>query len=66
VYNQRELRNLRYPEQRRVSIDMATNKPASPCNIEIAELNKAMEALKEAHEHSTNSAGIWENILQIR
>lgn len=37
---------------------MATNRPVSPCNIDLAELNKAMEVLKE--EHSTNAAGIWE------
>lgn len=37
---------------------MVTDGPVTPCNIEIVEFNKAMEALKEAHEHSTNSAGI--------
>lgn len=44
---------------------MATNEPVSPCKIELADFNKAMEALKEAHKHSTNSAGIWEKFSQF-
>jgi hypothetical protein len=39
---------------------MATNRPVSQRNIELAELNKAMEVLKE--QHSTNTAGIWEEV----
>lgn len=42
-----------------------TNGPVSPCNIEIVEFNKAMEVLKEAHKHSTNSAGIWKKYRKL-
>jgi hypothetical protein len=43
---------------------MATGCPDSPCKggLEEEKFQKAIEALKEAHEHSTNSARIWEEL----
>jgi hypothetical protein len=32
--------------------------------VELDDFNKAMEALKEEHQHSTNSARIWEQFGQ--
>jgi hypothetical protein len=34
--------------------------PILSCKVELEHFNKAMEALKEVHKHSTNLARIWE------
>lgn len=48
-----------------IIIEMATGGPDSPCKAELEDFNKAMEALKEAHEHSTNSAQISETFCKL-
>jgi hypothetical protein len=38
--------------------EMATDNPL--CEAELLDFNKAMEALKETHKHSSKPARIWE------